>query len=223
MKVFVGGLYPDLSLFSNTNASFKSLLVGAGFENVNKLEEADIFVSVNVRGSELESFLNYGKDPRLTFLIRNEPKTVWPKNYAKGIENDFGHVFDLGKFNDSLQTMLFWPQFWHSEFKDIKNRHEKGVVIVAGNKLCFIKGELYSLRRKCIAKIPQIHLFGTEWNKGLVARIKTVLIEVKKSYVFCNLPKFQSVKYWFKNSWYWNGSPSDKYSCLNQYKYSLVI
>ena len=222
IKVYVGGLYAKTPFYTNANDGFSKLLSRSGFDIVENANEADIFISTDIHRNDLNLFL----DKRIshsTFLLRNEPKIVWPLNYKKAVTKKYGTVIDIGRINTSSDFSFNWPQFWPDELPKTPGIRLDEIAIIAGNKVSLVPGELYSLRRKCILEIDNIAHFGTSWDSSALKRTKELVYALRTSFRFRILPKSDSTKYWFKKYNNWLGSPVEKRICLSAYKYSLVI
>ena len=223
IRVFIGGLYARVPFYTNAEDSFYELISRSGFNLVEDMRDADIFIAMDLVEKEIFKWEMYGKSKQLAFLIRNEPKVVWPTNYRQLLLAKFGTVIDIGRFNKNADFESVWPQFWPEEASTNDFRFDDGIVIVSGNKLSFIFGELYSLRRRCIFNIPQIAHYGNNWDLGFLDKVKTVVLELLKVLESKSLPNPNSFKFWFRKYINWLGAPYDKKSCLSIYKYSLVI
>jgi hypothetical protein len=157
------------------------------------------------------------------FLLRFEPKVVWPLNYVKQVVGIYGTIFDIGRLHNLADVSYYWPQFWPEIFPEIHEKRFDKVAIISGNKFSLVPGELYSLRRKCILRIENIAHFGTAWDMSNFKRLKVLMYEIRKVLRYRLFPNLRSVKYWFKKYDKWLGSPSEKLNCLSAYKYTLVI
>jgi hypothetical protein len=118
-----------------------------------------------------------------------------------------------------------WPQFWPQTYP-LTGQHENRsnrVVIVNGNKVSVIKGELYSLRRKCIKCLDFIDVYGTDWDMRLGKQVRYVLSHLRIALENSQLPRISGLRYWFRKPKNWLGSPQEKLNILSNYKFSLVI
>jgi hypothetical protein len=89
--------------------------------------------------------------------------------------------------------------------------------------LSLTRGENYSLRRQAINGVPELDLYGYQWNNSFYEKLKTFSIELKK-YVFkFNLLRIKEVKHYFRYYNNYLGEVDDKRSVLSMYKYCLVI
>jgi len=98
-----------------------------------------------------------------------------------------------------------------------------GAVMIAGNKLSFVEGELYSFRRECAFGIKNLDVYGVGWNSRTWLRIKIFVSELLRACSAGYFPQFKSPKYWLKRLKSWKGSPGNKDAVLAHYKVSLVI
>ena len=222
IKAYVGGLYADTPFYTGATDGFSQLLSRSGFKIVQNANDADVFISADIHRGDL-GFLLKKKSSVSTFLIRNEPRIVWPLNYKEAATKKYGTVIDVGRLNTAVDVCLNWPQFWPKELPKTSDHRLDEIALVAGNKLSLIPGELYSLRRRCIFEIDNIAHFGTSWDSSTLTRIKELVNAMRSALSFGIFPKLDSTKYWFKKYKCWLGSPVEKRVCLSSYKYSLVI
>jgi alpha(1,3/1,4) fucosyltransferase len=159
-------------------------------------------------------------------LIRMEPSVVLPANFSKTRSRQFGKMLTLGGQLSKDSVSLGWPLVWPSrnKFEEIysANRYEKAVLI-NGNKLSLIKGELYSLRRKSIKSITNLDLFGTSWDSNKYSRLKILIRNFIFALISFRLPRFSGVKLWFQNYPQSKGEVDNKLTTMSSYKYALVI
>ncbi len=173
--------------------------------------------------------------PSHCHLLRLEPDVVLPANYSKLREKKFGTIITVGGNPSKYATTVPWPQdmsskiHWNSGQEDL--RLDK-VVIVNGNKLSLIEGELYGLRRDAISRLEALDLFGTSWDMGIFARLVTVAKAAGLAVVNGRFPRFSGLKGWFKSYPQWKGpigsgyspnSNEEKLAIMSKYKYALVI
>jgi hypothetical protein len=158
-------------------------------------------------------------------LVRLEPDVVWPSNYSKEVSKRFGLVIDVGRNPMNNSTAIPWPQDWNmlNHYSNSEKIMHNQVAIVCGNKLSFITGELYSLRRKCINKIDSIELYGTNWDVSFLRKIKIFLGELLIATKNRKLPRLFNARLWFFNDFNWQGSPESKLDELSKFRMTLVI
>ncbi len=171
-------------------------------------------------------FTLYGLKKNNSLLIRTEPTIVLPRNNWQSTQKLFGQVLTLGGDPGAGDDSLPWPQVW-PEMKDTfledRNARQDKIVSISGNKLNFISGELYSLRRRCIQQLPDLVFFGKGWDDTFLIKLETAL----KSFLFAlisrRLPKLSALDSWFSRYSKWGGEVEDKRQVMSNYKYALVI
>lgn len=222
IKVFLGGLYPNTPFYTNANDSFSELISRSGFTVVGEPKEASAFISLDIHEKDLDH-LSKSDDTSVSILLRNEPRIVWPLNYESSKFTKFDVIFDLGRFDNHVDSSFLWPQFWPINFPEIDETRLEKIAMISGNKLSLISGELYSLRRRCIFGIEKLDHFGTSWDSRYEERLLEFLRAIRLCLKSRIVPNFRSTRYWFKKYTKWLGSPVEKRQCLAEYKYSLVI
>ena len=220
-KLFVGGHNAHVPLIKNTDVSYRNYLAKAGFILCDNIDQADAAIFIEMDKGKLKTL----KKHIPVILIRNEPVVVWPQNYNKRLIKRVDKVIDVGQYDSKVKTFVPWPQDW----TQVKNfiptnviRFEK-IALINGNKIGFIKGELYSLRRECIYKIKNLDLYGAGWGikpfRKFLIMSAEIVIAIKNGF----FPKIKSIKYWFRHPLNFQGAPDSKFDVLQKYKYSLVI
>ena len=224
MKFFCFGLYPRalLSSIAGPEFNYTSLLISQGFESVSRPEDADFLVCIDVKRSEFNKLSGFIEN-KLSILVRQEPAIICPSNYDDRYISKFDFVIDVGRESKILKEIFFWPQFWPIHEPKNYFRLQEDVVIVSGNKLSLIRGELYSLRRQCIKKIPMVSHYGTNWDMSFLKKIKEALMISLETVKAGIIPDFRCARYFFRKYPNWQGSPIDKRLSMKNYKYSLVI
>ena len=222
---FIGGKYPNSPMRhkSSNCQTLKDLMTSQGYLIVDDPFEADIFLSIDFN-LENEVILRTRKTSgKFNELLRSEPRCVLPEGYSRKALTLNDHIITFGK-PELSSTSEVWPQFWEESPAVIDHLARNGnrAVIVNANKLNLSKGELYTLRRKCIKKIENLHLFGSDWNISLIARSKVAIIEVLKDPIrnLFFLPLHS--KYWFSR-WPRIDAPIIKEEVLRDFQVSLVI
>jgi hypothetical protein len=152
-----------------------------------------------------------------------EPEVVLPTRFGRKLRNSFGTIVSVGRSGNHSDFDVNWPQYWKTVSNQTSNRDGTKVAMVAGNKLSFIPGEQYSLRRECAFEIPEISLFGTDWDSSKKVRFRKLVIEVISAIRMGYFPRLASAKWWFKKNADWQGAPTNKAQTLELFKFSLVI
>jgi len=221
IKLFVGGHNSAVPLIKATDVSYRNYLAKAGFLITPNPADADAAVFIEMDKKQLSKL----KINVPIILIRNEPIVVWPDNYKKRILRKVDKTIDVGQFKSDSNSFVPWPQDWtqiidnDSANFDRKNR----IALVNGNKIGFIRGENYALRRRCIHKVEELDLFGVGWRisnfRKFIILTAELVIALKNGFI----PKLSSAKLWFRRPRNYLGKPLSKYQVLTNYKYSLVI
>jgi hypothetical protein len=160
-------------------------------------------------------------------LIRQEPSVVRPQNFRPDYLKHMSMVIDVGRSPLVSNSRINWPQRWTLEYLESTKiagpeRIDRFVIINA-NKMSFVEGELYSLRRLAAQKSPDIDVWGFDWDMPWFRRatkaFEELLIPLKHGFGI----KPAAIKGWFKKPLSFKGTSKDKLSTLATYKYSLVI
>ncbi len=159
-------------------------------------------------------------------LVRMEPSVVLPANFSQNVRKQFGKVITVGGSSSSRSNRVNWPLLWPNpaDIQAITNidRQER-VVLVNGNKMSFVRGELYSLRRKAIRHFANLDLFGTDWGSSILARLETAARGFAYTVLNKEIPSVASIRLWFRSYPNYLGQIQDKLGTMSKYKYALVI
>ena len=221
IKLFVGGHNAFVPLIKDTDVSYRNYLKKAGYEIVSDIATADAAVFIEMDEKELEKTRK--RIPII--LIRNEPIVVWPKNYKKNLVQKVNKTINVGQYDPLTKTFVPWPQDWTQIVPNTlpDSQRMDRVILINGNKIGFIRGELYSLRRKCIYEIPHLDLYGAGWSMTVRRKILILAAEMVIAIRAGFLPRFKSFKMWLRIPKNYLGAPKSKFDVLTKYKYSLVI
>ncbi len=117
---------------------------------------------------------------------------------------------------------IFYPQIFPDEFLQggEKDRLPR-VALINANKFSFLPGELYSLRRLCASKIPQIDTFGYDWDIGWRDTVQRLLFEFAKAVVSLRGLKLTQPGL-LKKPLSPKGPIANKLEVLGKYKVALV-
>ena len=160
-------------------------------------------------------------------LVRQEPSVVRPQNYRADYLKHMSLVIDVGRSPFASKSRINWPQRWTLEHLDSPNVSSSERIdrfaIINANKMSFVKGELYSLRRIAAQKSSDIDVWGFDWDMPWFRRatkaFEELLIPLKHGFWI----KPTAIKGWFKTPLSFMGTSKDKLSTLASYKYALVI
>ena len=160
-------------------------------------------------------------------LVRLEPDVIRPQNFRADYLKHISMVIDVGRSPLKSKSRINWPQRWtlkHLESPEIASSERiDRFAIINANKMSFVEGELYTLRRIAAQKSPEIDVWGFDWDMPRFRRankaFEELLIPLKHGFGI----KPAAIKGWFKSPLSWKGTSEDKLSTLASYKYSLVI
>ena len=182
-------------------------------------------------------FLDFDNDPSeklpkidgtaTAVLIRQEPRVVRPQNFRPDYLKRVSMVIDVGRSPLVSRSRMNWPQRWtlkHLESPKIAGSERiDRFAIINANKMSFVEGELYSLRRLAAQKSSDIDVWGFDWDMTWFRRaaraFEEILIPLKHGFDI----KPSAIRGWFKKPLSFMGTSEDKLLTLASYKYSLVI
>ena len=160
-------------------------------------------------------------------LIRQEPSVVRPQNYRTDFLGHMSMVIDVGRSPLVSNSRINWPQLWtleHLEHPQISASDRiNRFAIINANKMSFVKGELYSIRRLVASKSLAVDVWGFDWDmpwfKRATKAFEELLIPLKHGFGI----KPSAINGWFKTPLSYKGASVDKLTTLASYNYSLVI
>jgi len=224
-KIFVGGVNADSLEAPGSNLNFSRRLKNSAFNVVLDPADADFAICVDNDKFFKASASKAKMSKERSILIRNEPVVVCPKNKHPRTRRSFGLSLNMGRPPSESEDSVAWPQQWPKEDInfDAKSFRDEKIALVNGNKISFISGELYSLRRKVIVNVKSLDLYGTSWDLSASAKARhtlaNLIIAIRGGY----LPRISGARLYFKRFPNWKGAPRDKREVLSKYKYCLVI
>lgn len=217
------GRYANSPMQPGSKLTFAEMLFMEPQIEASTIEEADVIIFCDYLKDDLKLVEELKVPIYKRMILLMEPTVVLPVNSSRKIKESFGTIIEVGRPRESNRTVLNWPQYWRNLTLGEESRNSEEVVIVAGNKLSFIPGELYSLRRMAAVEIKEIALFGTAWDMKFGVKFKKLLAEALIAIRAGKMPKPRSFRYWFFTMDRWHGAPRDKHLTLKKYRYSLVI
>lgn len=224
--IFLAGVNSNLNGEAAAPNSFgeflleRKLLSSSGDANSKKIVCIDYSPLVANEIKEL------GLGPEDCTLVRMEPSVVLPLNFAKSRQSQFGKVITVGGYGSQESTSVNWPLVWPSasELEKLHNTERaERIVVINGNKMSFVKGELYSLRRRAIRAIESIDLYGTQWKSGFASRLIIAVKSFVQAILSGRRPFLSGISLWFQSYPKSKGPVSDKLKTMSAYKYALVI
>jgi len=175
--IFIAGINAVTPEAPGSGQNFVNRLIAHGFNVTLNPDYAEYFVCVDHSPSDLRSARRVGITRERSVLIRNEPTVVSPGNRDSVVRNEYALIIDVGRPSSISKNAMPWPQQWPSvasERVDASHRKNR-VVLINANKISFLSGELYSLRRASLLKFDSIDLFGQGWNMSFGEKLKHYL------------------------------------------------
>ena len=189
-------------------------------------QSAEKLVCIDYSASVAKEIKKLGMNPENCTLVHMEPSVVLPANYSGSRKRQFETVITVGGVRSQVSSSVHWPLLWPSA-SDLEKLHAseraERVVVVNGNKMSFIKGELYSLRRNAIKNLTNLDTYGTQWDSKLPSRLMIALKSFAQAILSINLPRLSGLNLWFQGYPKSKGPVDDKLKTISEYKYALVI
>ena len=202
MKIYLSGRNASSSLTANSTNSFSQYLYAMDLLSMDFSDGNSLFVCFDIDQAALRLMkrLKIAKDKAI--LVRNEPEVVCPENYRSTYLSRFGKIIDIGRPAPRNSLVARWPQNWPPEVATALGglpQNQNRLVMVNANKLSFVKGELYSLRRHCMRSLP-LDTYGFGWDKTWFQKTKTLVGELLIVLRNLQAPSFSATRFWFGNS-----------------------
>ena len=223
--VFVAGINAVTPEAPGSGQNFVNRLMAQGFNVTLNPDSAEYFVCVDHSPSDLRSARRVGITRERSVLIRNEPTVVSPENRDSVVRKEYALIIDMGRPSSISKNTMPWPQQWPSEAFEPVDEYPRmnRIVLINANKISFLPGELYSLRRASLVRFDSIELFGQGWNMSFGEKLKHYLSNLWIALKSGQLPRFSGGKYFFRKCGNWKGAPADKREIAQSYKFALVI
>lgn len=225
MRIFVGGHNSGVQLVKGTDISLENSLIKAGLMICERLEDADALVLIDMDINLLKYAHRSAVGKLPIIFVRSEPIVVWPPNYNSKAISLTSKLIDIGRHGVLSHADIPYPQKWHQnlEFREFVSTRSEEVALINGNKLSFIKGEMYSCRRECIFNIPNLVLYGTGWDVSFMRKLLIFVAEFRLAIMNRMWPRLSNSRSWLRKPTNWKGAPKSKLETLSRYKYTLVI
>lgn len=224
--IFLTGVNSNLKGHEPAANSFGGFLHDRGLLSLAVDSRTEKLVCIDYSPSVDKEIKKLGLSQENCTLVRMEPSVVLPANYARSRKRQFGTIITLGGFSSQASISALWPLLWPSA-SDIKQLHAseraERVVVINGNKISFLKGELYSLRRKAIRELEGIDLYGTQWDSHITTRLLIALKSFTHAALSLKLPRLSGLSLWFQPYPDAKGEVRDKRKTMSSYKYALII
>jgi len=226
VKFFLGGLYADVPVdhMESGGRTFRDYFQDRAWLTSNDGGEPVKFVCIEWCKRDLSIARAHGIGQRDSVLIRHEPICVHPMSYRKSIGRNFSRIIEPGK--DPALNPFAVPRYQQLPLTindDWKQRIFNQVVMINSNQISFVKGEFYSLRRRCVYEIDEVCLFGRNWNIGTMKRVRIATIHLLLCLRALKLPQISSLVYWFRRPVKAIASPDSKAEALQLFGIALVI
>jgi hypothetical protein len=212
-KIYLKCRYPN---FEKIILSELAKNIGIKWQVVRNLKEAEIILC-------FDSIFDIKKvSNQKNVLVRFEPYTALPEVYDFELWQAPDLIIDVGRQSINSHVSLQPPQELKVNFIKNTERILNKTVMINSNLFSLYKNELYSLRKNAILKCFYIDLFGRGWNKSLVKKIRTVIVELQKNYDQKEIKLSKIANFLKPNSNYF-GEIKSKSDILVKYNTSLII
>lgn len=208
-----------------TEISLEHSLIKAGFMICENLGDADALVLIDM-DIDLIKYAHKSAVGKLPIIfVRNEPIVVWPANYNSKAISLTSKLIDVGRHQGISNSDIPYPQKWHQnlEFREVVSTRSEAMVLMNGNKLSLIPGEMYSCRRECVFNLPNLDLYGTGWDISFMRKLLVFVAEFRLAITNRIWPRLTNSRRWLSRPTNWKGAPESKIETLSGYKYTLVI
>lgn len=225
MLVYLTGRNSTTSLTEASNDSLRRYLIQAGLLTAEFSITDSLFVCLDIDREAIRFIRDHRVPKNQTILVRNEPKVVCPANYQANNISKFGKVIDVGRPEAGPSRATRWPQNWPTHVSKASEglyENSSKLVMVNADKLSFVKGEMYTLRRASMHSLP-VDTFGIGWDNSFLKKSKILLGEFLIALASRRFPHLPSAKGWFSKPQNFKGKVTDKISTMEKYKYALVI
>jgi len=198
------------------------------------------------------NFIKSGGNPRHAVLIRLEPDTVFPAQYKKRIEDNYGLVVSPGSnYNFSgSESFIGWPYKYHlnpaepnskdpdlrlalnrNTFDDLfslENWKQRShlLVMIAANKVSPESRSNYSIRRNLAKNADSrlLEVYGALWNESIYIKARHRLAVFVAAIKQGTYPDlWQIYASLFTNYQTTKGPIPDKHKLLRETKFNLIV
>jgi hypothetical protein len=218
VRLAVFGLHSDVKVNPYSTLTFRRIFEENGFLICDLKDSPDIAVCVDYL--DVNSFPKNEVKNCFKVLIRNEPEVVLPAAYSRKVLSLFDEVITVGVGSNQR-----WPQFFPEKLHNF-SRDERVTtkqVLINANKMSFIKGENYSLRRQAVCKIESIDCFGRDWDKSLKWEVRNAFSLFQRALFSRRKMTLAPLLQLGRKPIVWKGAPKEKYETYRDYRYAIVI
>jgi len=222
MKVHLTGPHGYASVHNEKDLNLASYLEDKGWELVGSPDEADAICAVELPLNRFHTPKAVPFSEKKGLLIIQEPTVVRPFHGRNKYINRFAKKLEVGRIRNSGVTR--WPALYLDRFQEnskIKKLHR--ACMIASNKLSFVSGELYSLRRAVVDENLNVDLYGGGWRTGRFQRIKQCVFELYIGILSGHITGPQGMLRFLSNVRHDLGPVDDKLSTNASYKATVVI
>lgn len=224
--IFLTGVNSNLKGHEPASNSFGRFLLERQLLTNSFDSRTEKLVCVDYSPSVAKDIKKLGLSPENCTLVHMEPSVVLPANYSGARNKQFTKIITVGGIRSQVSSSVHWPLLWPStsELQKLNGTERtERVVVINGNKMSFIKGELYSLRRQAIKSVGNLDLFGTQWDSKFVPRLIIAFKSFAQAVLSLKLPRLSGLNLWFQDYPKSKGPVDDKLKTMSEYKYALVI
>jgi len=227
VKIFLGGVSASISGQGPSENSFAEYLNNEELLSLDPLDSPIISACIDYSSKFLKSLSKSPNHSKASALIRMEPKVVHPSNYKRKRFDEFHKIISIGAVheNKSKLPQINWPQIWPREAFWLRPSSDRigRVALINANKISFVKGEMYSLRRRASQSINDIDTFGHDWDSNFFKRLTQAIKQLLLAVRFLQPISFSALSKWFSRASRSMGPVADKLQTASNYKFALVI
>lgn len=220
------GVNSGVSSYGPLRSSFAEFLDGRKLLSVDTEKVFQKIVCIDYSLKYRSQIKNLSLEINDRTLIRMEPLVVLPANFARSTRKLFGTEITVGAKPTGPIASVHWPLIFPSEAKtELLRSAERSerIVLINGNKMSFVGGELYSLRRKAIRSLDNLDLYGTEWDSTVLHRLFIAIRSFIHAVLSLKVPSLSGITHWFQGYPMSKGTVEDKLDTMSKYKYVLVV
>lgn len=225
--ILLTGVNSNPKGFEEASTGFGRFLLDRGLLSLTLDSSIERVVCIDYSPKALGKIKRLGLGSEYCTLVRLEPSVVLPANFTRSRKKQFSQIITVGGPRSKQDfASVNWPLIWPSSSqldKLFANERADRIVLINGNKMSLIKGELYSLRREAITALDTLDLYGTEWDSSFVSRLTTATKSFAHTVLSLKTPKLSGFRLWFQSYPKSRGIIADKLETMSKNKYALVI
>ena len=222
LKVHLTGPHAFASVHNEDSLTLASFLTKHGWDLVDTPEDADAICAVELPVTRYHLPQAIQASSKKGLLIVQEPSVVRPFHNKTKFLNRFSRRFEVGRASSS--PLIPWPALYLDQFEgNSKAPKLPRACLISSNKVSFVSGELYSLRRRVVDANPKVDLFGAGWNSSKWNRIKQCVFELYIGLLSAQPTNPLMAVRFLSNVRHSYGPVADKLSTNSNYKATVVI